>query len=101
MTNRVKIAAGNWKMNGSFDSNESLLSAIHAGAGNVSGEIMIFAPSVYLDRLISSVNDKEANIVIGAQNLSEYENGAYTGEISAAMLSELGCSHVLVGHSER
>lgn len=101
MASRVKIAAGNWKMNGSFSTNDSLLTAIHAEAGDVAGEVMIFAPSVYLDRLIQLVDNLNADIVIGAQNLSEHEKGAFTGEISAAMVKDLGCSHVLVGHSER
>ncbi len=88
-------------MNGRFSTNQSLVSAIHAATIDVAGEIMIFAPSVYLDRLVQMVSDLDSDIVIGAQNLSQHDKGAYTGEISAAMLEDLGCSHVLVGHSER
>lgn len=101
MSSRVKIAAGNWKMHGSFTNNETLLSAIHSQAGDVPGEVMVFAPAIYLDRLVQYVQDNDANIIIGAQNLSEFEQGAYTGEVSAAMLADVGCTHVLVGHSER
>lgn len=98
---RVKIAAGNWKMHGSLASNKALLGAIADTAKAIDSEVMIFAPALYLDSLIHQASKLESKVVIGAQNLSEHEQGAYTGEISAAMIKDLGCNYVLVGHSER
>jgi triosephosphate isomerase len=98
---RVKIAAGNWKMHGDLASNASLFEAIDGAAKATSGQVMIFAPAVYLDSLLRQAAELDSPIIIGAQNMSEHESGAYTGEISGAMVKDLGCTHVLVGHSER
>ena len=98
---RVKIAAGNWKMHGSLDMNASLLETFTSAANDNDCEVMIFAPALYLDQMLSLALEMDSKVIIGAQNMSEHTGGAYTGEISGGMLVDLGCSHVLVGHSER
>ena len=100
MTRKVLIA-GNWKMNGSLAESRALVSALRAGvdAGG-SAEMLLCPPYVYLP----SVREWLAGsrITLGAQNLADRAgSGAYTGEISGAMLRDVGCSHVIVGHSER
>lgn len=87
-------------MNGSRASNGALLDALLAGLPRKSGvEAALCPPYPYLQQ----VSERLAGTPIawGAQNVSEYAQGAYTGEVSAAMLRELGCRYVIVGHSER
>ena len=97
---RQKLVAGNWKMHGNLVDNQALLSSLRAqlaGLRNVS--CAVFAPAPYLAQVQQIL--AESNIAWGAQNVSEYDKGAYTGEISTSMLSDLGCRYVLLGHSER
>ena len=97
---RQKLVAGNWKMHGNLVDNQALLSSLRAqlaGLRNVS--CAVFAPAPYLAQVQQVL--AESNIAWGAQNVSEYDKGAYTGEISTSMLSDLGCRYVLLGHSER
>lgn len=90
----MKLIAANWKMNGSLAANRRLL----AGIEPVSGvETVLCVPFPYLAQL----GERPAGVELGAQNVSEHRSGAYTGEVSAAMLSEFGCAYVIVGHSER
>lgn len=97
---RQKIIAANWKMQGDKAFIASLLSQILAGYSVKSqAECVICPPNVYLEYVANTLIDTE--IKLGAQNLSEHEKGAYTGETSAAMLVDLGCRYVIVGHSER
>jgi len=97
------IIAGNWKMNGSQVSITQLLTEMLSSNSNQkaweSSEIIVFPPSVYLSHAKDLL--KGVNWYVGAQNLSNFEQGAYTGETAASMLRDVGCSHVLVGHSER
>lgn len=90
----TKIVAGNWKMHGSLASNAKLLSALTQVAGV---EVALCVPYPYLEQL----RQHSAGLAVGAQDVSEYPEGAYTGEVSAAMLVEFGCRYVIVGHSER
>ena len=97
---RKPLIAGNWKMNGSRSDNKALLDGIKAGIGNVNvAEVAVCAPYIY----IPEVADQLAGTPIawGGQNLSTEPKGAFTGEISAAMLLDFNCKYVLVGHSER
>jgi len=99
---RKYIIAGNWKMNGTKESVNTLLSGIKngvLGVSNANVEWIVFPPFVFLETVGREING--TNIVFGAQNVSQYAGGAYTGEISATMLKEFGCRYVLVGHSER
>ena len=97
---RNKIVAGNWKMNLDADAAESLyLDLLSKSFGQSDGEItLIFPPNIYLQDFI---NRNNGSFQIGAQNLNAKDNGAYTGEVSASQLKSIGCSWVLVGHSER
>jgi triosephosphate isomerase len=90
---------GNWKMNGSRESAKSLCSAIMAGLHADDKNIVVCVPAVYLADL--QVLTSNSPLALGAQNVADQESGAYTGEISASMLKEVGCEYALVGHSER
>jgi triosephosphate isomerase (TIM) len=92
---RQRLVAGNWKMHGSRDSIAALLDAI-VGAGV---PCAVCVPFPYLAQAAQRL--RGTPVALGAQTLSEHPSGAYTGEVSAAMLGEFGCRYVLVGHSER
>lgn len=99
---RKKIVAGNWKMNKNFQDAEDLIFEIvdaltEKGSGDT--EVIVCPPAVYLE--MSSDIAAENGFMVGAQNLSQWESGAYTGEISAAMLHSMGITHCILGHSER
>lgn len=97
---RKPLIAGNWKMNGCRSDNKTLLEGLKAGIGNVNAaEVAVCAPYIY----IADVAEQLAGTPIawGGQNVSTEAKGAFTGEISAAMLLDFNCKYVLVGHSER
>jgi triosephosphate isomerase len=97
---RQSLIMGNWKMNGSRDSGKALCEAIIAGLGeNKNASIAVCAPFVYLSDLQALTDNTP--LALGAQNVADQASGAYTGEVSAAMLKEVGCQYALVGHSER
>jgi triosephosphate isomerase len=99
---RQTIVAGNWKMHGNHAENQTLLEAIEAQlSSEITTKVMVFPPFVYLAQVGKIISDSNSVIEFGAQNISEHSSGAFTGETSAAMLKDLGCTHVLVGHSER
>lgn len=89
-----KLVVGNWKLNGSFAANEALLGGCCALP---CVEVAVCVPFPYLAQAASSLN----GMALGAQTVSEFQSGAYTGEVSAEMLADLGCRYVIVGHSER
>src|SRR6188768_1639285 len=93
---RVPLVAGNWKMHGSRASIAALLDALVED--NPSG-CAVCVPFPYLGQVAERL--RGSPIAWGAQNVSEHAQGAYTGEVSAAMLAEFGCRYVIVGHSER
>jgi len=95
---RRLLVAGNWKMNGSAESAEQLLKGIAAQMDDRC-DMAVFPPFPYLTQVRSLL--KDTAIQVGAQNVAAEEQGAYTGEVSATMLSDIGCSMALVGHSER
>ena len=100
MPSRRPLVAANWKMNGTLDTLRPLVDEIDKGlVGDDSTEVVICAPYIYLPELRSILDD--SRVIIGAQNVSEHDNGAYTGEISVSMLLDYGCEYVIVGHSER
>src|SRR5688572_16900099 len=100
---RQKIVAGNWKMNKTFEEANALASEV---IGMVSDEVkgnvkVIFCvPFPYLAS-VRNLLGNNPRIAVGAQNCSEHESGAYTGETSAAMLKSLHIPYVILGHSER
>lgn len=97
---RKKIVAGNWKMNGRTDSIRQLLRDLCLSLPDeTAAECIILPPSIYLSLVEAELRGK--TIRYGAQNVYPAETGAFTGEISAAMLKDYACNYVLVGHSER
>jgi triosephosphate isomerase len=86
-------------MNGDHASNGALLAALKAAPLGDGVDVSVCVPAPYLDEVAAILADSA--IAWGAQDCSSHESGAYTGEISAAMLAEFGCRHVIVGHSER
>ena len=98
---RKKIVAGNWKMNKSLQESKTLVEMILNQVNNFDEVTKIIIPAFpYLETIGSQLGKKE-NFYLGAQNCHTHSNGAYTGEVSAAMLSSVGCTYVLIGHSER
>jgi triosephosphate isomerase len=95
---RNRLVAGNWKMHGSRAANRALLEAIVAGA-EAAVACAVCVPYPYLAQAAELLGG--TRVAWGAQDVSEHASGAYTGEVSAAMLAEFGCRYVLVGHSER
>ena len=108
MGDRRRIVAGNWKMHGSLASARELAAAL-AGASHEAArglpEVIVFPPYPHLDAVRRVLDDAQSAagiaVQLGAQDVSGHEQGAHTGEVSAGMLDDCGCSHVLVGHSER
>ncbi|MDH3894084.1 MAG: triose-phosphate isomerase [Chromatiales bacterium] len=96
---RLPLVAGNWKLNGSLAANRELLQGIIAGLPAAGVEVMVCPPAVYLASTAAELDGTA--VLLGAQNVAAQELGAYTGEVSAAMLRDVGCSHTLIGHSER
>jgi len=97
---RIPMVAGNWKMNGSVDFTREFLGQLTTTAGEENAvETLLLLPYLYLQTAQQLLNS--SNVAWGAQNVSEYAEGAYTGEISGNMLRDFACSYVLVGHSER
>ncbi|OYX28296.1 MAG: triose-phosphate isomerase [Hydrogenophilales bacterium 32-62-9] len=94
---RKKLVAGNWKMHGSLAENTALLNALKPALVGVNAVVCV--PFPYLAQAQAILSG--SSIAWGAQNLSEHNKGAYTGEVSASMLLDFGCSYVIVGHSER
>ena len=96
---RKTLVAGNWKLNGSIKTIEELLTGILDGVSEAKSDIAVCAPYIY----IPQVQEKLAgtSIAHGSESISEHDSGAFTGEISGAMLKEFGCEYAIVGHSER
>lgn len=95
-----KLIAGNWKMNGSRDFAQSLIADIEAGMTPdvmATCDLLVCPPFPYL----AVMAERSAGTALGAQNCSSYGDGAYTGDVSATMLDDLGCTYVILGHSER
>ncbi len=97
-TRRRRLVVGNWKMNGNRAANEVLLDGLKR-AGPFAAEVAVCAPTPYLGEVEASLQG--GSVAWGAQDCSSHASGAFTGEVSAAMLAEFGCRFVIVGHSER
>lgn len=100
MPMRDILVAGNWKMNGDTARNSELLAGILAAAPvSERVKLLVCPPFPYLAAVAQQIRDSK--VQLGAQSVSEHAAGAFTGEVSAGMLRDIGCTHVLVGHSER
>jgi len=97
---RKPLVAGNWKMNGSRTSIQALIEGIISGAtGLEEVDIVVCPPFVFLSEVSQALADRR--IAVGAQNVAIPKQGAFTGEVSASMLKDVGCEYVIIGHSER
>jgi triosephosphate isomerase len=97
---RGKLVAGNWKMNGNLAANQVLLQALIPAVSPLAGvKCAVCVPFPYLAQVQQLLRDTA--IEWGGQDLCQFDQGAYTGGVSAAMLSDFGCRYTLVGHSER
>lgn len=99
---RKPFVAGNWKMNTDSHNAVELTESLASGSSDVAGQnvdVAVYPPFVYLPAVIQAAST--SSIGVGAQDVYFEQNGAYTGEISTAMLKDIGCSYVLCGHSER
>ena len=97
---RDYLVAGNWKMNGSSAANAELVAGIIAGVPQGSGFSLLVCPPFPYIGAVAAQADGSA-VKVGAQNVSEHEKGAFTGEGAPSMLKDIGCEYVIVGHSER
>jgi triosephosphate isomerase len=93
------LLAGNWKMHGTAQTAAKLAADLAISSGDYP-DLIVFPPYVCIPAVVTELLAAK-NIAIGAQNVSHHSEGAFTGEISGKMLADIGCSHVLVGHSER
>lgn len=96
---RRPLVVGNWKMNGNLASSSELIGSIKAGMKAIDADIAVCVPFVYLDNISKQLAGSA--IALGSQNVADQASGAYTGEVSAAMLKEFNCGYAIVGHSER
>lgn len=97
---RQKLVAGNWKLNGSRASIESLVSGILAGlSGMDKVGVAVCAPYIYIPMTQGLLADSKVGL--GSQDIAEQDSGAFTGEVSGPMLNEFDCEYAIVGHSER
>ena len=94
-----KLIAGNWKMNGSLAANEALVKSVLAGLPASACHVALCVPAIYLAQVGALL--ATSRVDLGAQDVSGHVEGAFTGEVSARMLRELGTRYVIVGHSER
>jgi triosephosphate isomerase len=100
---KQKLIAGNWKMNGGLAANEALVQGLKSGLAQALGhqhaQVAVCVPAAYLSQVQQLVAGSGINL--GAQDVSAHEQGAYTGEVSVAMLKDFAVRYVIVGHSER
>lgn len=99
---RKKIVAGNWKMNMTLEKGKELVNGILANLPevNANNKVIICPPFIHLQQVVELTKDNNA-VAVGAQNCYTEESGAYTGEVSAAMVKSTGAEYVILGHSER
>ena len=97
---RRSIVAANWKLNGNLEMAKSLVTTINAHSNGLEGVDAVICPPFpylsYVESLISA-----SNVYLGAQSVAAHQTGAYTGEVAAEMVAEVGCRYAIVGHSER
>jgi triosephosphate isomerase len=96
---KKKLIAGNWKMNGGLAANEALVRALVSGTGDAACGVALCVPAPYLAQVGALCAG--SMLQLGAQDVSQHDQGAYTGEVSASMLKEFGVRYAIVGHSER
>ncbi len=95
-----RLVAGNWKMNLTYQEGRTLALACIEGLRSVRLPVVFCPPAIHLNAL-NVLTDSVYNVFVGAQDLSPHQNGAHTGDLSASQLKSVGCTYVIVGHSER
>ncbi len=98
---RRSYLAGNWKMNLSIEEAKSLVADLAKGVSNTDNRVMVAPPFTMLSAVKEAITNSGAPIVLAAQNMSDSESGAHTGEVAPSMLKEVGVTSVILGHSER
>jgi triosephosphate isomerase (TIM) len=96
---KKKLIAGNWKLNGNLEANDALVRAVVTGMREARCEVAVCVPAPYLAQV--QMLRHGSQLELGAQDVSQHAAGAFTGEVSAAMLREFGVRFAIVGHSER
>ena len=96
---RRKIVAGNWKMNKTPSEAKALVEMLAPLVKNDDVDVVYCVPAVDITTVVEAV--KGSNVAVGAENISDKDKGAFTGEISGAMLADAGVKYVIIGHSER
>ena len=98
---RTRLVMGNWKMHGNLADNAKLLAGLRAGAGSIASgtQLAVCVPFPYLAQAGEALTGSA--VAWGAQDISAQAHGAFTGEVSGAMLKDFACRYALVGHSER
>ena len=96
---RQVIVAGNWKMNASKETVNTLVMGILSGMSEVEAKVIVCAPSPYMSQVEALITHSQLNL--GAQDLNVNASGAFTGEVSADMIKDFGAQYVVIGHSER
>jgi triosephosphate isomerase len=98
---RRKVIAGNWKMNKDIHETANLIVELMDRMKDFKNQVDVVICPPYTSLVVAKSLVKDSPIKLGAQNMSQYDDGAYTGEISATMLTAIGCQYVILGHSER
>lgn len=97
---RQNMIAGNWKMNGTSDSVKTLIEGVVSGlSADQKCDVVVGTPYVYIPAVVSAT--ASSAVKVAAQDVSEQDKGAFTGEVSGEMLKDVGCEYVIIGHSER
>jgi triosephosphate isomerase (TIM) len=99
---RQPVVMGNWKLNGSKEMVVDLINGLNAELEGVTGvDVAIAPPALFVDLAERTLTEAGSAIILGAQNSDTHNSGAFTGDMSPAMLKEFGASHIIIGHSER
>lgn len=99
---RTPIVAGNWKMNLDRVRGEALAAAVAGRRSEAAGvDVVLCPPEVYLGLVVAAVAKAGGDVGVGGQNCSDKASGAFTGEVAPGMLVDVGCTYVILGHSER
>jgi triosephosphate isomerase len=98
---RRKLIAGNWKMNKDIHETATLINELKERLKDFRNEVGIVLCPAFTSLVVANSLIKETPMKLGAQNMSQNDNGAFTGEVSAKMLAAVGCEYVILGHSER
>lgn len=98
---RKKVIAGNWKMNNTIHETATLINSLKERMKDFKNEVDVVICPPFTSLVVAHTLVQGSAIKLGAQNMSQHDSGAFTGEISASMLTAIGCQYIILGHSER